>query len=46
MFSNPDDIYGVRYRVVLDGTDGHIMEEEKMLWQEGLKDQEYDLKYY
>ena len=46
MFSNPDDIYGVRYRVVLDGTDGHIMEEEEMLWQEGLKDREYDLKFF
>lgn len=46
VFSNPDDIYGVCYRVVLDGTDGHIVEEEDLLWQEGLKDREYDLKYY
>ena len=46
IFSNPNDFYGVHYRVVLDGTDGHIVEEEKLLWQEGLKDREYDLKYY
>ena len=46
IFSNPNDFYGVHYRVVLDGTDGHIVEEEELLWQEGLKDREYDLKYY
>lgn len=46
VFSNPNDFYGVHYRVVLDGTDGHIVEEEELLWQEGLKDREYDLKYF
>ena len=46
VFSNPNDFYGVHYRVVLDGTDGQIVEEEELLWQEGLKDREYDLKYY
>ena len=46
VFSNSNDFYGVHYRVVLDGTDGHIVEEEELLWQEGLKDREYDLKYY
>lgn len=46
LYSNPNDFYGVHYRVVLDGTDGHIVEEEELLWQEGLKDREYDLKYY
>lgn len=46
VFSNPDDLYGRYYRVVLDGTDGHIVEEEELLWQEGLKDREYDLKFF
>ena len=47
VFSNPDDLYGrTYYRVVLDGTDGHIVEEEELLWQERLKDRAYDLKYY
>ena len=46
VFSKPNDFYGVHYRVVLDGTDGHIVEEEELLWQEGLKDREYDLKYF
>lgn len=47
VFSNPDDLYGrTYYRVVLDGTDGHIVEEEELLWQEGLKDREYDLMFF
>lgn len=33
-------------RILLDGTDGHRLEEEEFSRQEFLRDREYDLKYY
>ena len=44
----PHDLYGTQYRIVLDGTDGRILEDEEFMRQDFLQDRkhEYDLKFY
>ena len=46
VYRDPNDMYGTQYRIVLDGTDGRIIEEEEFMWQEFLQDRKYDLKFY
>lgn len=43
---NPDDWYGIRYRVHVDAITGEVILHEQLMWQRFLKDEEYDMKYY
>ncbi len=43
---NPDDWYGLRYRVIIDSKTGDIILAEEFPWMPTFKDDEIDLKYY
>lgn len=46
VFINPDDFYGIRYRVLINGRTGEIILHESYPWQTNFKDEEYDRKLY
>ena len=46
VFINPDDFYGIRYRVLINGRTGEIILHESFPWQRTFIDEEYDRKLY
>ena len=46
VFINPDDFFGIRYRVLINGRTGEIILHESYPWQQRFKDEEYDRKLY
>lgn len=46
VFINPDDFYGIRYRILINGRTGEIILHESYPWQTNFKDEEYDHKLY
>lgn len=46
VFINPDDFYGIRYRVLINGRTGEIILHESYPWQTNFKDEKYDRKLY
>lgn len=46
VFINPDDWYGTRYRVLINGRTGEIILHESFPWQRTFIDEEYDRKLY
>ena len=46
VFINPDDFYGIRYRVLINGRTGEIILHESYPWQTNFVDEEYDRRLY
>lgn len=46
VFINPDDYYGLRYRVLLDAATGEVVLHESFPWMQTHQDEEMDRKYY
>lgn len=46
VFVNPEDYYGLRYRVLLDAATGEVVLHESFPWMIRLQDEEMDRKYY